>query len=444
MRINLLLAGAVAGATLLTGCAQEAALRSGSPAAEPSTGATEITNPEVGSVPPDTPEASAATDPSPAAGTAKASPTHAAHAARPGRPANALDWNSPTTSDEDLDGGVRAAWAAAHGAAPAKVVGEQIFIGLADSGRLMVGVYQLWVPGGQAHVVVAQGEPNSEAVLVRDSVADRDLSHVDGVISMTEPFVVAAMAPGTQRVEYRSGAQAAWSLIDQDSRDLVFPRAAAPQAGEALRITRAGRTEVSPLWPARDEAAQPASGVPANVLLWPGRGPVSAGPQVAEVAKAYAAAMKAPRAEVRRLFSGDTDAGVRFVVAQAWIPGQPARTVGYVVQPGREAEIMIQPVTPRGTRVVAVLLTDQPGSTIDTLVVVPEPRTTQVSYRQSAGAAWQSPEALSTLGGVVFLDRSRSPADDALRLMTGNGDPAAASTLVVPVARVLCDGPECS
>nr|MDQ3611565.1 hypothetical protein [Actinomycetota bacterium] len=111
---------------------------------------------------------------------------------------------------------------------------------------------------------------------------------------------------------------------------------------------------------------------------------------------------------------------------------------------GEEAELKIQPVTPRGSRVVALLLTDQPGSTVDTLVVVPEPRTAQVSYRPSPGAAWQLPEALSTLGGVVVLDRSRTPADDALRLLTGNGDPAAPSTLVVPVARVLCGGQECA
>jgi hypothetical protein len=191
---------------------------------------------------------------------------------------------------------------------------------------------------------------------VRDSVARRDLGHVDGVVSMTEPYVVLAPAPGTQRVEYRSGARAAWKVVDQDSRELVFPRAADPQAGEALRITRDGRTTVSPLWQGRpdtaqpDRPAQPASGVPANVLLWPGRGAVSAGPPVAGVAQAYAAAMKAPKAEVRRLFSGDTDAGVRFVIAQAWVPGSPARTVGYVIQPGGEAELKIQPVTPRQPR----------------------------------------------------------------------------------------------
>lgn len=221
----------------------------------------------------------------------------------------------------------------------------------------------------------------------------------------------------------------------------------APAAGKPAGVTPEGapaRRTGRPDTAQPDTSDQPASGVPANVLLWPGRGPVSAGPPVADVARAYAAAMKAPKAEVRRLFSGDTDAGVRFVIAQAWVPGSPARTLGYVVQPGGEAELKIQPVTPRGSRVVALLLTDQPGSTADTLVVVPEPRTTQLSYRPSAAAAWQSPEALSTLGAVVFLDRSRTPADDALRLMTGNGDPAAASTLVVPVAKVLCDGVECA
>ncbi len=444
MRVSLILAGAVAGAALLTGCAQEGALR---PASSPETPV--ATEPSASGTPaaPGTPAQPATTDSGTVAGKPPAvepPPAGAAVPARTGRPANALDWKSPAMSDEDLDRAVRTAWAADHDAAPAQVVGEQIFVGLADRGRLMVGIYQLWVPGGAAHVVVAQGEPNSEAVLVRDSVARRDLGVVDGTVSRFESYVVAALAPRTERVEYRSGAGSAWKLVDQDSRDLVFPRAADPQAGEALRITRAGRTTVSPLWQSQPDTAKPDtrpdSGVPANVLLWPGRGPVSAGPPVADVARAYAAEMKAPKAEVRRLFSGNTDAGVRFVIAQAWIPGSPARTVGYVVRPGGEPELLIQPVTPRGSRVVALLLTEQPGSTVDTLVVVPEPRTTQLSYRPSAASAWQTPEALSTLGGVVFLDRSRTPGDHALRLMTGT----TSSTLVVPVAKVLCDGAECA
>ncbi len=435
-RIALVLTTAVAGAVLLTGCGEEAALRPaavGGSSSEPADAQTPLA--------PASPAEPAASPAGPAAAPAakKKGPTTASF-----RPANALDWGKPAMSSEDLDRGVRAAWAAAHRVAPAKVVGEQLYLGLADGGQLLVGVYQLWVPGGQAHVVVAQGEPRSEAVLVRDSVARRDLGHVDGVVSRTSPHVVLLAAPGTSRVEYRAGAASAWRVVDQDSLGLVFGRAAAPQAGEALRLTRHGRTTVSALWtgPAAG-AARPPAAAPANLLDWPARGQLSSGPSTEAVAAAYAKEMKAPRAQVRRLFSGDTDGGQRFLIGQAWVPGKPARTVGYVETPGRESILHIQPETRKGARLVAFLLTDQPGTTTDLLVVVPEPGTTQVDYRTSAAAPWKDAFTNPNLDGVAFVDRAKSPADDGLRLLTGNGDPAAPSTLVVRVSRALCDGSGC-
>ena len=438
-RIRLVLSAAAAGAVLLTGCGQDAALKpasaGGSTILPPDAGASEgpaASSPETGG----TPSGSA----SPATATSKST----AGKKESSRPANALDWGKPALSGEDLDNGVRFAWAAAHRVAPAKVVGEQLYLGLADNGQLFVGVYQLWVPGGQAHVVVAQAEPRSEAVLVRDSIARRDLGHVDGVVSRTSPHVVVAAAPGTSRVEYRVGATAAWKVIDQDSLGLVFSRGASPQAGEALRVTRKARTTVSALWTGPgDGAVRTPAGAPANLLDWKARGTVSSGPSVDTVAAAYAKEMKAPKAYVRRLFSGDTDGGQRFLIGQAWVPGKPARTVGYVEAAGRGSALHIQPETRRGARLVAFLLTEQPGTTTDLLVVVPEPGTTELDYRASATAPWKDVVTLANLDGVAFIDRAKRPADDSLRLLTGNGDPAAASTLVVRVSRALCDGPEC-
>ncbi len=161
------------------------------------------------------------------------------------------------------------------------------------------------------------------------------------------------------------------------------------------------------------------------------------------VAAAYATAAKAPEAKVRRLFSGNTDGGLRYLIGQAWVPGKSAVTVAYVESPGREPELKIQPATPEGVRLVALLLTDQPGTTTDLLVVVPEPRTTQVSYRTSRTAAWKPAFTYSTLDGVAFVDRAKEPGEDALRLLTGNGDPAAGSTLVLPVSQALCNGAGC-
>ena len=121
----------------------------------------------------------------------------------------------------------------------------------------------------------------------------------------------------------------------------------------------------------------------------------------------------------------------------------PARAVGYVEAAGRESVLHIQPETRKDARLIAFLLTEQPGTTTDLLVVVPEPGTTQVEYRPSASASWRAGSTHATLDGVVLVDRAKTPGEDALRLLTGNGDSAAPSTLVVRVSRALCDGPEC-
>lgn len=422
-RTTFVLAGAVAGAALLSGCGQQSPLRqSAMTAATPATTApvADVTAP----LPP---------------GAASAKPARA-HV-RTGRPANALDWHQPALNDEDLDHAVRASWANAHGVSPHRVLGDQLLLGLAENGQLLVGAYQLWVSGGQAHVVVAQAEPRSEAVLVSDVLARPDVPVVAAAVARRSATVVASVAPGTTKVEYRSRAGASWTVIAQDSLDLVFARAASPAAGEALRLTGNGRVVLSPV--TGQLAAQPEQGAPANVLLWPGRGEASAGPAPSVVAKAYAKAMGASSAQVRRLFSGSTDSGVRYLVGQAWVQGKPAQTIGYAMRPGREGELHIQPATPRGARVVAFLVTELPGTTTDLLVVVPEPRTSQVSYRMSSTASWHPAYTDSFLDGVYLVDRTKTPADDSLQLLTGNGDPTDPATLVVRVSKVLCDGAGC-
>lgn len=352
------------------------------------------------------------------------------------RPSNALSWGEPRINDEDLDHAVRAAWGARHGVAAAAVQGEQLFLGLADNGALMVGAYQLWAAGGQAHVVVAQAELRSEAVLVRDSVARSNLTHVEAIVSRRDSFLIVAAAPGTTRVQYRPSAGDAFRTVDQDSADLVIPRPRTAGAGEALRVTRNGTTSVAPVWGARAHQPTAGDGRPSNVLGWPTRGSTSSGPSNAVVARAYAKEMKAPSAKVSALFVGDTDGGVRYLLGQAWVPGKPAQTVGYIQRPGREGELHIQPATPAGARLVALLVTEQPGTTTDLLVVVSEPGTKAVAYRQSPQRTWSDVSTVGYLQGVALVDRVKNITSDQLRL-------SGRSTLVVSVAKSLCDGSGC-
>jgi hypothetical protein len=190
---------------------------------------------------------------------------------------------------------------------------------------------------------------------------------------------------------------------------------------------------------------------PANLLTsWPSRGTELAPDLEARVQELFQAALAGLEGEprdadvlYRPLFTGDTDGGVRFTVGQAWAVGGNAYTVA-IDQGGTQGEqFFLGPRTDPDVPVIAALLCCQPGSTVDTLVVVPQPRTGQVRYDDDAQGQFRPVgEDQDYLDGVVLVDRDPRADDDRLQLLDGDGD-LDAPTFEGPVRRLLCGVSEC-
>lgn len=199
--------------------------------------------------------------------------------------------------------------------------------------------------------------------------------------------------------------------------------------------------------PAPDPVEAQRAAEPANLLPWPGRGTADAGPPEQELLDAFTEGLgdlaPAGPASYRPLFTADTDGGVRYTFGQAWIGSGPAYSVGLVTGGDSGPQVFLGPVTPADTRVLAFLLCCEPGTTTDTLVVVPEPGTGQVLYAPTADA---EPVPVGAgqdfLDGVVLVDRDRRALDDGLTLLDGDGD-LSAPTFVGPVSALLCGIKEC-
>jgi hypothetical protein len=186
--------------------------------------------------------------------------------------------------------------------------------------------------------------------------------------------------------------------------------------------------------------------VPANLLTWPSRGDASVGPSVHDVGVAFTRAMgrsDGTAVEYRPLFTGDTDSGVRYTVGQAWFSGDTkAYTVSYATGGTSGPELFLGPATPARPPVLAFLLGNLPGTSVDQLVVVPQPNTGQVLYDDNASGSFRPVTGQDHLDGVVIVDRAKDATSDRLELLDGNGD-TDHPTFRGPVTPLLCGLREC-
>jgi len=165
--------------------------------------------------------------------------------------------------------------------------------------------------------------------------------------------------------------------------------------------------------------------VPTNVLDWPARGDASAGPSVHDLEVAFTRENQSAEGRVvhyRPLFTGDTDSGVRFTLGQAWFEGDKAATTVLYSVSGSERGVLRQYRPSEDPTVVAGLLTDLPGTSVDLLVVVPTPGTGQVSYDDDATGSFRPVTGQDHLDGVVLVDRAKGATDDRLEVLDGDGD----------------------
>ena len=184
---------------------------------------------------------------------------------------------------------------------------------------------------------------------------------------------------------------------------------------------------------------------PANLLGWPARGTTPSPADLAAAKLAYATAFgRADEAEdvsLAALYAGDLELGTRFLVGQAWFPGEPARSYGWAAPTEAGELVQISPATEAGTVVLAFLITGLPGSNVDKLIVVPEPGTGQVEYGQDDATEFRAEGEV--FDGVWHIDRDPQATTDQLRVLDGDGD-LDDPTFQGPVRLLLCGNDSCS
>jgi hypothetical protein len=163
---------------------------------------------------------------------------------------------------------------------------------------------------------------------------------------------------------------------------------------------------------------------PDNELAWPTRGAKVETAVLVAAKDAWAEALgtTVEQLDFHLLFAGDTDSGVKYVMGQAWAPGKPAHQVSYATGGTNGPEPFLGPETQKDTPVLAFLITSLPGTSVDQLVVIPQPRTGQVLYDASGRGPFRPVTGQDHLDGVVVIDRAKDAIDDRLQLLDGNGD----------------------
>lgn len=266
-----------------------------------------------------------------------------------------------------------------------------------DEGATADPAYQFALAGDEGvtrlYVVAA---PDSRVEYAADGVTYRDI---------TQTFVTHKDGPGTYTTTSRGG-------VGITAVETAVPR---------VRVTAADGAVVYEA----DARGGAVTSAPANALDWPSRGDESSGPSVHDLEVAFTRAMgrsDGTPVGYRPLFTGDTDSGVRFTMGQAWFEGDAeAYTVSYATSEHGE-ELFLGPVTPASPPVLAFLLGNLPGTSVDQLVVVPDPLSGQVSYDTDASGSFRPVTGQDHLDGVVLIDRAKDASNDRLEVLDGNGD----------------------
>ena len=183
------------------------------------------------------------------------------------------------------------------------------------------------------------------------------------------------------------------------------------------------------------DSAEATGSSPTNLVDWPARGTQDS--TLLAAARTAAAPTLPGTGEVllQVLFEGATDSQVRYVTGQVWRRGDAqAHSFSYT----SSGSTFFGPVTPKDPQVLAFLIN---GSPTDLLVVIPAPRTSQVSYGTDRFHVKPVPDTPGT-DGVALIARSRTPGTDVLVLLTGNGGPDEVS-YNGPVAELLCGDKGC-
>jgi hypothetical protein len=266
------------------------------------------------------------------------------------------------------------------------------------------------------------------------------------------PTIVVVAAPDSRSIEYAADG-VTFSAIATPFPGIGITRRGEDILVDAVRVVGAdgGEAYRAPVQATLLSSPSPGTSTsarPDNVLGWPARGTNDTA-LVERAAQGYATSKGVTRAQVKWevLLTADTDGGQRYAMLNAWVLGQRAQVFGWIETPGRDPEPQSRPFTEKGVAVAALMLTEIPGSTVDQLVLVYQPRTGDVLYRASATEKPRS-VLVDYLEGWTTVDRERDDrekgaVDDRLLVLDGNGD-LDNPTFDGTVASLLCGEKSCS
>ena len=281
--------------------------------------------------------------------------------------------------------------------------------------------------GDRTDRLLVVAAPSSERIAYSpDGTTEVDMSPLaDGVAGHPlegDPAAdsVRVYAPGGERV-YRQAAPSVPAPVRTAPSPSVTPRSSPPAA--------------EPSQPPAPTQPSPAA------LAWPERGTAPSQADTEQARLAYATAFdragEVAQVQLQVLVAGDFDGGSRTLFAQAWLPGQRVHVLGWTWHAGSAPEVHVGPPVEAGAAVLALLVRDLPGSSVDTLVVVPQPGTGQVLYGADDATEYAPAADLPGGDGVVLVDRAEDATTDRLRLLDGDGD-LDRPTFDGPVADLLC------
>jgi len=208
-------------------------------------------------------------------------------------------------------------------------------------------------------------------------------------------------------------------------------------------LTPAAPTTQAPT-PTTQATTSPPAAAPGNLLPWPTRGAGESDLMpAAKQALAPNLGATADEVQLKILFSGDTDSGVRFLMGQAWKNGaDTAHPFSYSEGQSGGPRTFIGPANKATPPALAFVLDSLPGTVGELLVVIPTPRTGQVSYDDDATGSFRPISGQDHFDGVVLIDRRSGETDDRIEILDGNGD-LDNPTYRGPVQPFLCGLKEC-
>ena len=244
------------------------------------------------------------------------------------------------------------------------------------------------------------------------------------------PRLLVVAGPATGDLSYAKDG-ATWRTIPGPTAGIAFVPLEGDTSHDAVRVLDGNGDLDHPVFlgPAPDASpthtVPPSEAKPVNYLDWVSRGSDEAMGAPVNTRATFAKAMGRPgdteNVEYHSLWGG-TDGNIRYTIGQAWFRGDTqARTFGWALGTDNGNEVFLGPVTPKGTQVIAYLVS-RPSKGTDLLVVIPRIGAGTVSYSPDGSSPYtEKANTRSDLTPVALIDRNPTATRDRIKVLDGDG-----------------------